>query len=511
MIYGYCRVSSDEQAAHGISIDAQREILHGYAAMCQDKIEIFEDAGFSGKNTNRPALRRLLSSITSGSVTSVVVWKLDRLSRSLRDTLTMIEDVFAPAGATLVSVTESIDTSTPSGRMMLNLLASFAQLEREQDSDRVVMSHKHLAHDCKYLGGHIPFGYTIDDTKHYQIDPVTGPVARKVFELYLSHSGYHSMLLHMNDPAVLAYLHRDKPFDKGHLKIMLKNEIYAGTYVRRMGDDPRHRITSPETIRVPGGVPAMLTADEWQRVCEIRTQNETISASYRSKTVYPLAGLVYCAVCGKNMKIRHGGKTRAGEVERYYTCPSRCVKSARMEHVLSAVAQSLIYMASDDDLINRACAIVNDYIAQDEAEDNASNIPIQNRLLEIRRQASRILSLIKSTDTPPASAYDDLHALDREEKELKAKLNTSTRTYSRYDPAQLAKRIREAADIEKLPPEEQKARIQAAVSKVVVSDESYKVRFVCPTWCGDEPRHHVEHTIKRIITRIRACLSRSVS
>ena len=158
LCFGYSRVSSDEQAAHGISIDAQRNILQGYAAMTAQQIRIYEDAGFSGKNMNRPALRQLLDDCRAGSVSAVVVWKLDRLSRSLRDTLSIIEDVLQPRGITLVSVTESIDTSTPSGRMMLNMLASFAQLEREQDSDRVVMAHKHLARDCKYLGGHVPLG-----------------------------------------------------------------------------------------------------------------------------------------------------------------------------------------------------------------------------------------------------------------------------------------------------------------------------------------------------------------
>ena len=101
MIYGYCRVSSDEQAAHGISIQAQRDILNGYSAMSQSEIKIFEDAGYSGKNTQRPALQQLLSELPAAHVSAVVVWKLDRLSRSLRDTLAMIEDIIQPAGAHL--------------------------------------------------------------------------------------------------------------------------------------------------------------------------------------------------------------------------------------------------------------------------------------------------------------------------------------------------------------------------------------------------------------------------
>ena len=96
IVLGYSRVSSEEQAQHGISIDAQRTILEGWAAMTSRQIRIYEDAGYSGKNTNRPALQQLLTECRSGSVSAVVVWKLDRLSRSLRDTLAIIEDILQP-------------------------------------------------------------------------------------------------------------------------------------------------------------------------------------------------------------------------------------------------------------------------------------------------------------------------------------------------------------------------------------------------------------------------------
>lgn len=499
MIYGYCRVSSDEQAAHGISIEAQREILSGYAKMSQSEIKIFEDAGFSGKNTQRPALRQLLSAVRSGGCTAVVVWKLDRLSRSLRDTLTMIEDVFAPSGVTLVSVTESIDTSTPSGRMMLNLLASFAQLEREQDSDRVVMSHKHLARDCKYLGGHIPLGYCVDSEKHYQLDPIAAPAVRRVFEMYLAHAGYTAILAYLNDPDMLAALHRSKPYTKQHINYILSNEIYSGVYTRRMGADPRHRITSPETIRIPGGVPALLSQDDWRRVCEIRSRNSAsnLSASYRAKYVYPLSGLVFCSVCGKNMKISHGGKTRSGKIERYYSCPDRCVPPARLESVEAAVYKSIEYLASDEYIISKACEIANSFSDDDEKSQHRSSADLQDRIAEIRKQSARLLKLVKDSDTPPASVLDDLTALDREEQLLRTRLDSLLQPHPRYNPDQLADLVRAAANIKDLPPDEQKTRIQAAVARVIVSDTSYKIRFVCPTSCGDEPLHYVEHTIKR--------------
>lgn len=498
MIFGYCRVSSDEQAAHGISIQAQRDILNGYAAMSQSEIKIFEDAGFSGKNTQRPALLRLLAELPASSVSAVVVWKLDRLSRSLRDTLTMIEDIFQPAGASLVSVTESIDTSTPSGRMMLNLLASFAQLEREQDSDRVVMSHKHLARDCQYLGGHIPLGYRVDENKHFQLDPVRAAIVRRVFDLYLARCGYGAILGYLNSPEIFPLTGKTTIYTKQSLYFLLRNEIYAGVYLRHMGADPRHRITSPETIRIPGGVPAILSADEWQRVCRICDENASgYKTTYRSRTVYPLSGLVRCAVCGRIMSVRHGGKARNGETERYYTCKNKCVRPARLENVQDAVFTALEYFASDESVIRQACEISNSFIDTDEKENQQAVAPLEDRLQEIARQNARIVSFVKNNDNPPASMMQELTDLDKEEKLLRSRIVSLRRPLGRHDAEETVRLLRLAGDIRKLPPDEQKARIQAAVNKVLVTDFTYQVILACHTYSGDEPTHYIEHTIDR--------------
>ena len=497
-IFGYCRVSSDEQAAHGISIEAQRDILNGYAAMSQSEIVIFEDAGFSGKNTQRPALQQLLAELPAAHVSAVVVWKLDRLSRSLRDTLTMIEDIFQPAGASLVSVTESIDTSTPSGRMMLNLLASFAQLEREQDSDRVVMSHKHLARDCQYLGGHVPLGYRIDENKHYQLDPVRAAIVRHVFDLYLARCGYSSILGYLNSPEVFPLTGKNKIYTKSALNFLLRNEIYAGVYLRRMGADPRHRITAPETIRIPGGVPAILSADEWQRVCAICAENASgYKTTYKARNVYPLSGLVRCSVCGHIMSIRHGGKARSGETERYYVCKNKCIRPARREAVEDAVFTALEYFASDESVIRQACEISNGFISADEQDQQRAVPPLVDRLQEISRQNARIISFIKDHDSAPSSMMDELSALDKEEKLLRSRIVSLRRPLGRHDTEETVRLLRSVADIRKLPPDEQRARIQATVSCVGVSDMTYQIRLSCHTYSGDEPSRYIEHTIDR--------------
>ena len=497
LILGYSRVSSEEQAQHGISVDAQRTILEGYAAMTSSEIRIYEDAGYSGKNTNRPALQQLLAECRAGSVSAVVVWKLDRLSRSLRDTLTIIEDVFQPRGITLVSVTESIDTSTPSGRMMLNLLASFAQLEREQDSDRVVMAHKHLARDCKYLGGHVPLGYRIDEEKHYQLDPDTAPVVRKVFDLYLARSGYGPILDYLNAQDLGSS--RKTSFKKSDLNYLLNNEIYAGTFVRRMGADPRHRVTAPETIRIPGGVPAILSLQEWDRVCALRNQSRSAAAIYTARQVYPLSGLVFCASCGALMRLNYGGQDRDGTVQRYYTCRQSCCRPARLEQIQAAVFDLLDAMATgSSDMIRAACAVANTFSDTADRENAAEALALDNQVQDLNKRIARIVSFIGETGAgAPTSLADDLRRLEADREKLQARAAQLRSPASRYDPQATCSAIEACQGIKKQPPDHQKTLCQAAVYKILVSADDYKILFNWHTCGGDEPPQYMCQLIPR--------------
>lgn len=498
---GYIRVSSDEQAQHGISVDAQRQILQAWAVTRQlPGIQIYEDAGFSGKNTKRPALQRLLGDVRGGQVDHVVVWKLDRLSRSLRDTITMIEDDFSPAGVTLVSVTESIDTSTPSGRMMLNLLASFAQLEREQDSDRVVMAHKHLARDCRYLGGHIPMGYQVDGERHFQLDPPAAAAVRRVFDLYLGGSGYGPILDYLNGEA-FPLSRKARPWTKSDLNYLLNNEIYAGTYVRRLGIDKRSRVTAPEIIRVPGGVPAILSADEWAEVSRIREGNRIASRKFAARTVYPLSGLVYCAVCGKLMPLNHGGKTRAGEVERYYTCRNRCVRPVRLEVLESAVSEAVDALAADEEALRAACRVVNTMADTADQERLAEAVPIEAEIRERKKQLASLTAFIRENGAAaPATLLNEICRLESEIAVLQSRADALRRPLSRYDADATIASLFALQNAKKAPPDERKPLIQRAIHRVLVSQDAYAVRLAWHMCGGDDPPQYICHSIPRAAT-----------
>ncbi|TXI72252.1 MAG: recombinase family protein, partial [Limnohabitans sp.] len=166
----YCRVSSDERLDQAFnSIDAQKEAGHAYVASQRSEgwipvADDYDDGGFSGGNMERPGLRRLMLDIEAGKVDIVVVYKIDRLTRSLADFSKMVE-VFERAGVSFVSVTQQFNTTTSMGRLMLNVLLSFAQFEREVTGERIRDKIAASKRKGMWMGGVPPLGYDVENRR----------------------------------------------------------------------------------------------------------------------------------------------------------------------------------------------------------------------------------------------------------------------------------------------------------------------------------------------------------
>lgn len=158
-VISYVRVSTDEQANSGVSLAAQREKCELYARLHGlTLVEHIEDAGQSAKSLDRPGLQRALKMLRSGEADALLIVKLDRLTRSVRDLGTLLDTHFQPGAATLMSVHDQIDTSTAAGRMVLNILTSVAQWEREAIGERTAAALAHKRSNGSKTGGHRPFG-----------------------------------------------------------------------------------------------------------------------------------------------------------------------------------------------------------------------------------------------------------------------------------------------------------------------------------------------------------------
>lgn len=160
----YLRVSTDKQADKGVSLDAQRAKVAAYAELYDlDLVEVIVDAGVSAKTLDRPGLSRALDMLRKGGADALLVVKLDRLTRSVRDLGDLVARHFAPGKSALLSVGEQIDTRSAAGRLVLNVLASVSQWEREAIGERTAMAMQHKAAAGEYTGGEPPFGYSVAD------------------------------------------------------------------------------------------------------------------------------------------------------------------------------------------------------------------------------------------------------------------------------------------------------------------------------------------------------------
>jgi site-specific DNA recombinase len=235
----YCRVSSDERLDQSFnSIDAQKEAglayiasqrAEGWIALGDDYI----DPGFSGGNMERPGLRRLLANIEAGRVDIVVVYKIDRLTRSLADFAKMVE-VFERGGVSFVSVTQQFNTTTSMGRLMLNVLLSFAQFEREVTGERI--RDKIAASKAKgmWMGGYAPLGYRIEEHRLVVVE-AEARLVKRLFADFVRCRSTTDMVRQLAAEGITAK--SGKPFSKQTLYKLLHNRVYLGEIVHK---DKRH-------------------------------------------------------------------------------------------------------------------------------------------------------------------------------------------------------------------------------------------------------------------------------
>lgn len=162
-VVGYVRVSTDRQSVEGHSLDAQEKRLRAYAdAMDIEIVGLEVDAGLSASSLNRPGLQRALARLDAREARGILVVKLDRLTRSVKDLCTLVERYFKDGAVHLISVQESVNTATASGRMVLNVLTSVAQWEREATAERTTAVMQHMKSQGLFTGGWPPYGYRLE-------------------------------------------------------------------------------------------------------------------------------------------------------------------------------------------------------------------------------------------------------------------------------------------------------------------------------------------------------------
>ena len=301
----YTRKSSEEGLDMEFnSLHAQRESCEAYIA--SQKAEgwvlvpnAYDDGGISGGTLERPALQNLLADIEAGRIDVVVVYKIDRLSRSLMDFAKLV-DVFDRHAVTFVSVTQSFNTTTSMGRLTLNILLSFAQFEREVSGERIRDKIAASRKKGMWMGGNPPLGYDVKERKLVVNAGETATV-RAIFQRFLDVGSTTILARALAAEGVTTK--RGNPMNTGYLYKMLSNQAYIGLAV--------HKGTA-----YPGEHEAIIGRDLWDKVHAIMKESPRVRANRtRAQTPAPLKGLIFGAD-GRAMTPTH--TRRGGRLYRYY-------------------------------------------------------------------------------------------------------------------------------------------------------------------------------------------------
>lgn len=488
----YTRKSTEEGLEQEFnSLDAQRESGENYIkAQVNEGWEClpdrYDDGGFSGGNMDRPALKRLLADIDAGKVDSVVVYKVDRLSRSLLDFAKMVE-TFDRHKVSFVSVTQLINTSTSMGRLMLNVLLSFAQFEREIISERTRDKIAAARRKGKWSGGMPLFGYDVDPRgSKLIVNKDEAARVRAIFELYLDRQSMIATIMELDRRGWAnkrwttrkGHERGGKQFTKTSLFKLLTNVTYAG------------KLKYKDEIHT-GEHAAIVDSDLWQRVQVLLSRNgRTGGAAVRNKFGALLKGILRCTPCGCAMSPTHSTKS-GNKRYRYYvcigaqkrgwhTCPSKSIPAEEIER----------FIVEQIKCIGRDPTLLHDTIvkARSQGQSQVMSLESERRGLEreLARWSGEVRGLVQQIvpgegNTPSTARLAELQERMRGAEQRATQIREEVVAQSRdiVDQRDVAKAMAAFDPVwESLTPREQARVIQLLVDRVDYDGATGKISIV---------------------------------
>lgn len=404
-LYGYVRVSTYNQLEN-YSIEEQTARLKAYcAARGWVLADIYIDGGFSGGNLNRPALQKMLSDIQKNSIDAVIVYKLDRLSRSQKDTLTLIEDHLLANGCDFVSINENFDTSTPFGRAMIGILSVFAQLEKDQITERFTMGRIGRGKAGYFHGGgNAPTGYDYVDG-NLIVNEYEAMQVREVYQLFLNGKSINAIQKELS-------VRYTTKWTATKIRNVLKNNLYIGK-VHFLGQDYdgiHESIIEPSTFAAAN---RLLTSSQ-------RQEKKTTAQKNPFRAGYLLSGLVYCGWCGARYSANHG----------YYKCYSRAKSSKKFIVDPSCKNENWVIEELDalvcqqvDELVNNS-QLLDSVLEQPESEKTVKidKDKLKSRISAIDSQIGKLIELYQISGIPMEAVADRVRNLSEEKKALSTQL-----------------------------------------------------------------------------------------
>ena len=403
----YTRVSTE----HGLdqefnSLDAQYDAASAYIksqahagwALIRSR---YDDGGYSGGSTDRPDLQRLLDDIRARKIDVIVVYKVDRLTRSLADFAKLVE-LFDAQGVSFVSVTQQFNTTTSMGRLTLNVLLSFAQFEREVTSERIRDKIAASKRKGLWVGGPLPLGYEMKDGKIAVVEDEAERV-RLIYRRYLELGGVNALVRDLRDKDIRTKMrvraagatHGGIPFERGSLFYLLRNRFYIGE-VKYKGEI------------LPGEQPAIMEQELFDAVQQRLTDQWSHRNHAKSKSDHLLTGLLYDDA-GHRMIPTHA--TKAGIRYRYY------VSLPHLKGESKTVSVGSVSRIPATDIENIIVKSLNEHLVAHHGEPRSSSTRANDRgviaeqVVRIDVHKDRLMVRLKSAGTEEGSHSTDYQLL----------------------------------------------------------------------------------------------------
>jgi len=485
----YTRKSTDENLDNDFnSLDAQREAaenfirsqtLEGWIAL-PDR---YDDGAYSGATLERPALKRLMVDVEQGKIDAIVVYKLDRLSRSLLDFAKLIETLERQK-VTLVSVTQSINTKDSSGRLLLNILLSYAQFEREVITERIRDKVAASKRRGKWLGGVPPLGYNIDRAnKRLVVNPDEAVMVRYIFRRFLVLRSAVGILKELKEKGwrmkswttVKGRKHQGQPWNKNQIYRLLNNPLYIG-------------LVKHKDQTYPGEHEAIIEKKLWDEVQAILGEDGKMRGNHgRAKTPALLSGLIRCGHCGTAMGITFSQKNNRtyryylcvkAAKQGYHDCPVKTLPAAEIEE---AVIDQLRAVFRSPELVAATARNVQG-LEEAEIKRFAQEKEIAEQQLQVlRAAANRLLQSGAGSNQSIAFIQGELSKLDADTQaaERQLRMVEAELAFYRDKPSGVAEVLHELTVLDDLwdelfPPEQERI-IRLLVEQVLVYADRIEV------------------------------------
>jgi len=416
------------------SLDAQREAGEAFIKsqtargwrLLDDR---YDDGGFSGGNMQRPALKRLLADVDEGRIDTLVVYKIDRLSRSLPDFFQMIE-LFEARGVSFVSVTEQFNTTDSSGRLMLGILMSFAQYEREISAERIRHKVAAAKRRGKWCGGVPPLGYQVDsENQRLVVDEQEAQLVQRIFRRFLQTNSSLQVVRELNEQGCRTKSwvtkkgdrREGKPWDVGYLYRLLHNRTYQG--------EVRHK----EKV-YPGEHEAIVDATTWERARALLEENcRTRQGMRKNTTDALLRGLIRCGHCNSAM-----GPTYTnlhGRRYLYYLCVTASKRGADVCPV-SRVAAGEIEKAVFEQLgaVFRSSTLVARTFLAAQSQETEERGRLSFRQTELKRDLEKVRQEALAAVQGSGDGLDRLESLNVRAAQLGQQLDEVERALNALGP-----------------------------------------------------------------------------